>query len=115
MLLPVVRVNLCRATVSISESADRCKSSSLPPEMVITTAVRNSSRTDLHNIILAFLSVFASGLDLRLGFKFVQCIIRHYFSADEPPLKVCVYGTSSLHRTYTQTVLNPKLGSLEML
>ena len=55
--------------------------------------------TDLYNIVLAFLSVFASSLDLGLCFKFMQSIIRHHFSADETPLEVCVYGTSSLHHT----------------
>lgn len=54
-------------------------------------------KTDLYNIVLAFLFVFASSLDIRLCLKFMQYIIRHHLSADEPSLKVGMYSTSSLH------------------
>lgn len=90
----------------MSESVDRCTQVKQFLK-IITTAVRSSSRTDLYNIVFAFLSVFAGSLDLGLGFEFMQYIVRHYFGADEPSLEVCMYGTSSLHHTYTQMVLNP--------
>lgn len=53
----------------------------------------------LHYIVFALLLIFASGLDLSFCFKFMQHIILHDLSADEASLEVCVYSTSSLHRT----------------